>query len=72
MPAELGTLQFMITYGCPTCRTELTKPPIENYCINSIIEAVGDQNEGVPAIQMESQRGDPDDIPLDELLKHLE
>lgn len=72
LPGNLGALPFMVTYGCPTCRTELTKTPAENFSIKSVIEAVGVQHDTVSAVQTASQGGELDDIPLAELLKHLE
>lgn len=41
LPEGLGDLPHMITYRCPTCRTEVTKIPIENYLAKAVIDAMG-------------------------------
>lgn len=47
LPEGLGDLPHMITYRCPTCRTEATKIPIENYSIKAVIDAMGTQDQSV-------------------------
>jgi transcriptional regulator with AAA-type ATPase domain len=67
LPGNLGELPFMIKYGCPSCRTEVTRIPIENYAIKSVTNAVGVVDDA------EAQTGNSvgDYYPLAQLLEHL-
>lgn len=67
-PGGLGDLPFMVQYGCPSCRVELARFPVQNYAIKSVIDAVGVVNT---MAEMGSPAGLGEYRLLEQLLEHL-
>lgn len=66
LPERLGDLPYMITYSCPSCRTEVTKTPIENYVLKSVIDVIGVADSSPQMGNLATQ-----DRPIERLLGHL-
>lgn len=66
LPEGLRDLPQMITYHCPSCRTEVTKIPLENYSIKAVIDAIG-----TPDLLPQMGNLTEGNQPLEELLNFL-